>query len=410
MTPEEMKRKLRVLGAIEGAGGDISENSVDEVIPSDAIEIAGPPVRQPLTPRPPGVIVERLPQVPEADTELTAARSGDVNSFNDRATETALRQIVGGITRTKVPDSVTQLGTGEKDLLGRRRQARLTALQEMELGRNAGNDTYRREKDAKDEAYRTTKDASDAKYRQTEADENQVIRREGIGASKAAADAMRMLAGANFGLRKEESDVKKTERDDKKAASAVPVLGGTLTLTPGLSDTERGKAREVGGLWNSADEAVANFQTTLEEFARAPSSESKGRVTAALRTASSAFNSAIGGGAMSADEARAMSEAMGADILSPSGLQALAQSVLGDDGKAAATISNRVRAARQANRAAALGRLKTYGTFTDGGATAGGHEAAASGKVTVTNGKETLEIDAGDVADAEKDGYRRVGQ
>ena len=71
---------------------------------------------------------------------------------------------------------------------------------------------------------------------------------------------------------------------------------------------------------------------------------------------------------MSSDEARAMSEAMGADILSPSGLSALVAKVSGDDTKAAQAISTRVRAAREANRAAALGRLKTYGTFSAPGA------------------------------------------
>ena len=299
------------------------------------------------------------------DAELESATQLDADEKSQRLFETATRQMIAGLTRTPVQPTLTQPGTAVKDLQAKRAKAKENAYRELELGNQGKRLDFEQKEAARKAALDQTRRDEDVAFRERgaeRADKGQEIQKE----------TNRIMMGLRFKSDAREEDAAKAkadERGDKAASAAMPFLGGTLTLAPGLSDTERGQARTTAGMWNAADSAVENFQKTLEDFARSPSNETKGRVTAALRTASSAFNSAIGGGAMSADEARAMSEAMGADILSPTGLQALAQSVLGgDDVKAAQTISNRVRAARQANRAAALGRLKTYGTYAEGSA------------------------------------------
>ena len=178
MTPEQRKRQLEVLAQLEGGtaatdaaeqpGGSLpTPDFVPEV--SDDLPIAGP-TRRIIVPRraaPSVAEPERL--APPVDDELITAKSGDVDAFNDRATETALRQIVGGITRTPVPTSVTPMGTSEKDLLGRRRQAQLDALRQLEAGNNA----------ARTEAYLKTNEAAGPRAdRKLSLDEEEAKRRE----------------------------------------------------------------------------------------------------------------------------------------------------------------------------------------------------------------------------------------
>lgn len=325
---------------------------------------AHPPSRTPITPK-----VIDLTNEPMDDMEMAAARLEDRQARSREALERGTRQLIGGLTRTEALPSTPGPTDAVAQLLAKRREREAQRQHENQQRLGAAKVDFDRQEAARKAALHEQERGEDKKT----AAENEAWRREEATRdnerSERGIDATRELARSNYALRRDEAAAKKEERDEKRGAT-IPVMGGTLTPAPGLGDSERSKAREVAGLWNAADESVANFQAALEDFARNPSIESKGRVTAALRTASSAFNSAIGGGAMSQDEALAMSQALGADLLTPTGIQALAQSVFGDDGKAAATISNRVRAARQANRAAALGRLKTYGTFSEGGASA----------------------------------------
>lgn len=367
---EQLKRKLALLSTIEHAGGDISGQSLEDVaLAPDSSPTAGvPPPRVPLAPMAPPAskfTVEKLPPAAlPRDDELLASKNSDIDAFNARARELAARQIVGGITRTEVPDVVSQFGTDEKDLLTRRRQTRIDQLRQLEVGNTAAKYAY--EKNKNDDAVATSEQRYRDGLKEKGLDNDRAERALRIGADNAA--ATRSLASSGLGIRQHEVEAKDKDRTDKESAGAMPLMGGTLTLRPGLSDTERGQATKSAADWNAADSAVENFQQQLESFAKSPSIKTKGNVTAALRTASAAFNAAIGGGAMAESEARAMSDAMGADVLNAGGLEAMAQKFLGNDDVAAAeSISNRVRAARQANRATALGRLRTYGTFSEGG-------------------------------------------
>ena len=375
------KARLAELGAgmTEGMGEDLPRGTKVNFAPE--LEVKAPESaaqRMPIVPK-----VVDLTEQPKDDMELAMARAEDRAARKREAFERGSRELVGGLTRTQAAPTFKQPQDAEAKLLGMRERKAQDA-QRNESNRLAGAKfNFDTREAARKAAMDEKRDARDFTFRQTEADENQELRKQGIEASNANAAAMRSLAGANYAIRRDEATAKQTERDDKRAAGSVPVLGGTLEMAPGLGDGERNKAREVAGLWNAADASVENFQSVLEAFARNPNPETKGRVTAALRTASAAFNSAIGGGAMSMDEARAMSEAMGGDVLSPTGLAALAEKFMGDDAAAAATISNRVRAARQANRATALGRLKAYGNFTEGARP----DAPQAGKTIVRNPK-----------------------
>ena len=88
---------------------------------------------------------ERVVQVDTSPdmAALEAARGEDVDAFNSRVREMALRQLVGSITRTAPADAVTPLGTSEKDLRAQMAQRRADALRELEMGNEKTRaDTY----------------------------------------------------------------------------------------------------------------------------------------------------------------------------------------------------------------------------------------------------------------------------
>lgn len=332
------------------------------------------PSRVPIQPK-----VVDLTTQPKGNLERSKAMRADWDNRSSQALERAGRELVAGLTRTQVAPT-SEWDTGHF--------ARFVADQERAAQRE-GRATQARlagqkiDFDAKEAARKAATDEQQRKEDLAERVKDNDRADRGI-------DATNRLADSNFGIRREEAEAKKQERADKAGpGSTVPLFGGTLMLSKGLDDTQRGKAFDVAGLWNGADKAVENFQGALESFARDPNPTTKGAMEAALRTASSAFNSAIGGGAMSRDEAVAMSDAMGADILSPTGVAAIAQSLFGDDpSKAAATISTRVKAARQANRATALGRLQTYGVFTESSARSGAGTPPSRPTATGANGEK----------------------
>ena len=371
-------------GMTEGMGEDLPHGTKVN-LPMDVA--APPPSRVPLRPVEQPKVVD-LTQQPPDDLEMAYASAQDRKARAAEAFERGSRQLVAGLTRTPVVASTMGPTDAVAKLMALRKQRGEDATRNENLRREAAKFTYEQTTEAQKAAEQKARDERDFAEKEKEFAYRQQHDTETLAQQKDNAAATRALAGAGLGLRRDEAKVKADERAEKDAASDIPFLNGTLKLKPGLSDTERNQARTKAGDWNAADAAVGNFQSTLEEYARNPSVENKGKVTAALRTASSAFNSAIGGGAMSADEARAMSEAMGADILTPTGITAVAESVFGGDpAKAAATISSRVRAARQANKAAALGKLRASGDYIEGGAKAA-PQPAARPTATGANGEK----------------------
>lgn len=361
-------------GARQGLGLDMPKGT--KVVFAEQVEpeVAAPPTsRVPITPK-----VVDLTQQPQDDMEMAYARAADREARRKQAVEAAGRQLVAGLTKTEVQPTLSAAGTSVAELLAKRKanteaqryneQQRLNGMrfnfEQKEAARKAALDEQRR--------------GEDMKYRQDQAQWQREEAARDNDRAERGIHAQQELARATFGLRKQEADIKQSDRNDKQAAGNISLFDGQLQVTPGLGDAERSKAREIAGLWNASDAATRDFQSALEEMTRHPSVETRGAVLAKLRTASAAFNSAIGGGAMSEGEARAMSQALGADVLTPAGVEAIAQKLAGDDMEAVRSITGRVRAAQDANRAAALGRLRAYGTFSKGGA--GGQMSAEDAK------------------------------
>jgi hypothetical protein len=404
------------LEAIRAAGAGMTPSGGEDFPRGTKVNFAEPdletaaPVRKPLVPQAaalPAPIAERVAEVPGSpaapdDMELAAARLADRRARSSDAFDRGGRQLIAGLTRTPVQATMSAPSDVVAQLLARRKAADATHQGNEQIRLGAAKMDFDKSEAARKAAEDKLRDTRDFTEKEKEFQYRQEHDAASLAQQKDNADATRRMAGAGLQLRVDEAGRKDDAKAEKDAASDMPLMGGKLTLSRGLSDTERGQARASAGLWNAADSAVGEFQRTLEEFAKSPSVATKGRVTAALRTASSAFNSAIGGGAMSEGEAKAMSDAMGADILNPTGLQALAESVFGgNDAKAAQTISNRVREARQANKAAAIGRLKTYGDYSEGGTKAG----AASGPVPMKFPDGSVHpVDPADMLEAKKRG------
>lgn len=389
MSPEEvekMKRQLAVLGSLEQDGADIGGRSLDSV-PDEPEVIAPPPSRVPMRPRVVDVDVS-----PRPDSELMAARGGDVDAFNDRATETALRQIVAGITRTRAPDAISQVTTGEKDLMARRRQAQLDALRQMEAGNNAAR-TGAIVKGNEEASARAAAGGVRAD-RKLALEETEADRRD------ARSTAERALREADL-ERKKAADAAKAKKGSGKASDAgfAPkgfpagweLVGKTRPTSKQGEDFEklvfsdakmRGLTSQMKDLLKNG--SLARIVPGTAEYARvkqlATEIKIEGKNIAEL-------------GALSGPDT-ALMEAISGD---PSAIRSMAQDLPGLLDGLSNWGANSVKA-----KSVSLGARKT--------GSAGQAPESPSGKIVVSNGKERREIDADDEADAAKDGFKRVGQ
>lgn len=387
-------------------------------IPADPVGGAVPPER-PRTPlpvervvpvdvRPPQAqaVAAQKPQSPD-DLELAMARAEDRRARQRMAMERGGRELVAGITRTTPQSTIAQPTDAVKQLLALRAQQRAaeTAAGNRTMGERkltfAEQEAKRKADAAEQERIRRGERQEELdKRHETERAQNLDLSERRLDASRDNAAANRELARAGLSLRREEADVKQEDRANKEAAGAIPLFDSSFSLAPGLSDSERGKAREVAGLWNAADSATGELERALQAYVANPSRATAAAAQSAVATASTSLNAALGQGAMAEAEARRMQETLGADLFSPAGAQAVVESLAGDP-KAGSLLLTRLRSARETNRAAARGRLRTY-SAPSGASTSGG------GKVRVSNGQQTFEVDAGDVAAAEADGFKRV--
>lgn len=332
--------------------------------------MAYPPVRQPLMAQPQQAVAAPVetpaPAAQPDDMELAHARAMDRRARRNMAVERAGRELVAGLTRTPVQSVVQRPTDALQRLLAARAQKAQQAsaaagrdLSERRFAHQVGAEEDRVRRDTEKLEHDRKRQAALDERAASEKDEDQEITRQGHAASQANAAASRALAAAGLGMRQDEAAAKKTEREEKRGAGAVPLFDSTITLNPGLGDAERNKAREVAGLWNAADSATGELERALEAYVANPSRETAAAAQSAVATASTSLNAALGQGAMAEAEARRMQETLGADLFSPTGVEAAVKSFMGspDAGKLLLT---RLRSARQANRAAAKGRLRTY--------------------------------------------------
>lgn len=419
-TEEEMKRmraQAAALAQMESAGGDISGMTLDSISPptspdaaqqsadavseygrqqhQNALRAIGAPFSVPKPPdeafiisRPEPQTVE-VPPMPRPDDEFRAARNADIDAYNKRALEMGFRQLVAGLTGTQAPEAVSQLGTGEKDLLARRRQATLDALRKMEAENNAARtDAYLSAQD-KMGAGRTA--AADAKSRELDLKE-QLLKNKMEGDAwlrKYKEEGRRAAAGL--------AAQKMSAKEAKDAAKASDVTGLRKELnalepvkTFGNVTAAYGKIKAAIDNPSAASDLSAIFaymkmldpgSTVREgEFANAQNATGVGGKII------NAYNKVLSGERLSPEQR--------ADFLAQArGLYEV----------------EKKRYDEQVSRYRDLAK-KRGGNPDDVMPlrTEGGSSAPAPGKIHVTNGQETLEIDEADLPAAEADGFKRV--
>jgi hypothetical protein len=190
----------------------------------------------------------------------------------------------------------------------------------------------------------------------TTASQKDIDRAISVGHNKATeqvAKATLAIAGAQEGRHK---------NDTEALNQGIPFAGTTLkytgTGTPRPDDVD--KAQTVASLYGSAIEGMDDLDKSISEFAAHPSPATKDDVASRARIVSGHLNTAMGQGAMSIDEARAMSQVLGSDMTSTAGVQALVDKMTGDDPAAAAALARKLKAARESTRASAIGKLRAY--------------------------------------------------
>ncbi|MDP2271255.1 MAG: hypothetical protein Q8K32_11025 [Archangium sp.] len=422
MTPDErekMKRQIAMLGSLEQSGTDISRMSLDQA-PDDDMPIATP-TRRVIVPRagPPEVPVPTSAPI-DPDAELTAAKGADVDAFNDRATEMALRQMVAGITRTKVPDStVNQLGTGEKDLLGRRRQSQLDALRQLEAGNNAartdayvkGNEAAAKRAEAGGERAdrKLSLDETEAERRDARFEAEQVLKAADLERKKAA-DAARVKKGSGKAPPARDASGKlipTSYRDQLKGDALKPRSGWEPIVSTDPTFRDAGQAKmfdgavaAMGAIRNHRDHVLHEVEALKNAKTPAEADTIAGRLNAQMGALASKLRDAEG-----LNNTDASNQAV-ENMLSLSHGSAINWKNLMNQGRLP-SILNAAIDSGEANldTMAASNNLRR----SKGGAAAPGQAPGhTAGKVVVSNGKETMEIDAADEAAAAKDGFKRV--
>lgn len=119
----------------------------------------------------------------------------------------------------------------------------------------------------------------------------------------------------------------------------------------------RQKASEIAVPWGGALKAMDSLEGALSAYAANPGPDTAREVGSKVQTTAAAMNAAIGGGAMSEAELKNVSNALGADLTSPAGIQAFVESLVGNKTESADTLLKKLRAAREVNEAVLEGKL-----------------------------------------------------
>ncbi len=353
-------------------GFDDPERTIEVPIPGDVpTEQPQPPQAQPFTVN--NEVAKTvtgaapMPVTPSPDEDMWNAQEADRKSHLTAGLELAARQLVGGITRTDVPQGIGAAPSQVPAVQDRRKQA-LEVLQRQRQGRldDSTLDLRRSEIDKnKADAAKSLREPvvkpvdpavqpyRDAQTEHIKAETDALNRKPQELADKAArlraaVEAKRKAAAAAEGMAAE--------------GAKIPFAGGMFQPRAGVH-VDRGIAKEASdkaALYSSAVAGIDDFMSALGEYAKHPGTETRDAVVAKANGVGGALNTAQGQGAMSEGEKREMSSALGVNVLSPAGIEAFAQSLLGDDkGAAAETITRRARAVRASMVQMAQGNLKS---------------------------------------------------
>lgn len=317
-----------------------------------------PNVAQPPAQAAPHPILPKIVQVPDA--ALMDANANDDEARRQRGLEAAARHLIAGFTRTPLAPTLSEGPTAVDKLLAARQLQRQNDFRERELGNNEGKVNFERLTKTQEAARQARLDA------EALARDEETRRHNRVSEANSAANAEgnRAIAATGLGLRVDEARTKREDRADQNAALDIPYAGGTFLLKKGLSAADHGRAREHVGLYSAADAGMASLEKALNEYVANPSLEAKNNVSSRLQSTAAALNAANGGGAMSEAELKNVSNALGANALSPEGIAAVVQSIAGEDPQQAGRLLlSKLKAARDVSRQTAVARLQPYATY-----------------------------------------------
>lgn len=212
------------------------------------------------------------------------------------------------------------------------------------------------------------KDKGEAKTRQQLLDEenrkqreiSNGLRKEGIDATKENSRVMQGLAVQGMGIRNEEHEDKKTDREDAHNNAGTTFDGVKLVAPKGIDKNEAKEVHDKVGMYNAAFAAFDSIDEAIKNYVANPSITTFNDINSRSRIAAAAMTSAVGGGAMAEAEANAAIAAMGA---SPSSFLAgkalFASQVEGvPPEKAAAEMLSKLHAARNTLRRSGLAKFQ----------------------------------------------------
>lgn len=189
------------------------------------------------------------------------------------------------------------------------------------------------------------------------------------------------------------SGEKRKASDYEALNQGIPFAGTELKYTgqgtPRAEDVN--EAQKTSALYGAAIDGMDDLGSKIDAFAKNPSPATKDAVASAARIVGGHLNTAFGQGAMSKDEADAMSQVLGSDMRSAAGVQAFIDKITGDDAEAAKALTRKLKAARESTKASALGKLKAY-RFAPSG-------SGDTVQMKFPNGK-TIAVPRGDVEEA----------
>lgn len=301
-----------------------------------------PPVAAPVVAPPPV----------EDDSELEAVREADRQSRFAAGMELAGRQLVGGITRTPVPQG---LGANPSEVplaMARAKSKREQAAELLRAQRQGRMDESTLALQAS-QTERNLREPGDVPMTPAQAanielrTKDQELRH--AADERKRIEAERKAAAAAAAIRAKAAEKAKTEGIAAESAK-IPFKRGRFVPLPGTKPNPTVATQSITDvkLYSAADSAIESLNGALAAWAKSPSAATKDDVTAKVRGASVALNAAYKQGAMQGDEAAAMKAALGADLASVAGIEAVLSNLMGNDAKTSAdTITRRAKAVQQ---------------------------------------------------------------
>ncbi len=204
--------------------------------------------------------------------------------------------------------------------------------------------------------------AADRGTRRSDIEERRLELTEERGKSKDALEREKIAARAAGA--KAKADAKEAKEAAKAEGLVIPYYGG-VDLQPrssAIRDTDASRAREIASRASATLGGMDDLESAISDYVARPGLETKNSVGSKVQIVATAMNVALDQGAMSDSEKNAINEALGANVLTPSGVAAVVESLTGSDpAQAGKLLLSRLRSAKSAFQNAAAAKLRAYG-------------------------------------------------